>query len=101
MQIYTHEITFTQSCIKESAEKFNPDNKYTLLEKYGTVKALFDEVQAESETTNVLCWGSLTESAILVNYCMNIGRDDLLKKFRFIGYWTSSNWHPEDVANCR
>lgn len=55
----------------------------------------------------MLCWGALTEPAILVNACLHSGRAYLLKKVRFIAHWTDSSLHqgspehPENVANCR
>jgi len=104
---YPDDITFMQSCIKESAEKYNPATSYASLANYSTVKALFDEAACDSDLIYVLCWGSLTEPAILVNYCLNTGRTDILDRLRFIAHWTNSPWHqgsmehPEDVANCR
>ena len=104
---YPEEMTFMQSCIKESAEKYNPAAQYTSLANYATVKALFDETACELDLIYVLCWGSLTEPAILVNHCLNTGRTDILDKLVFIAHWTNSPWHqgsmehPEDVANCR
>jgi hypothetical protein len=68
---------------------------------------LFDVADSEEGIIHVLCWGSLTEPAILVNHCILSGRQDVLDKLRFIAHWTNSPWrqgspeHPEDVANCR
>lgn len=104
---YAPSVNFMQSCIKETAERFNPDHTYKSLVNYSSIKALFDTVNQSEGLINVLCWGSLTEPAILVDYCINQGRTDILKKLRFIAHWTSSSWHqgslehPEDVANCR
>jgi hypothetical protein len=103
------DITFTQSSIKASAERYDPKKTYASLDAYPTVRALFDEVAREPADglINVLCWGSLTEPAILVNHCLATGRADLLKKLRFIAHWTNSPLHqgtpenPEHVANCR
>jgi hypothetical protein len=103
---YPKNIEFIQSCIKESAEKYNSTAAYNSLENYKTVALLKDEVEKSSEIINVLCWGSLTEPAILVNYCMVNKRFDLLKKLRFIAHWTNSSLHqgtpadPAKVANC-
>ena len=103
---FPESIEFVQSCIKESAEKYNSSTAYKSLENYKTVALLKDEVEKSSEIINVLCWGSLTEPAILVNYCIANKRFDLLKKLRFIAHWTNSSLHqgtPEDpakVANC-
>lgn len=104
---YPEKIDFAQSCIKESAERYNPDKKYTSLDNYLTIKKLFNLAEAEEGVINVLCWGSLTEPAILVNYCLTNGREDVIAKLRFIAHWTNSPYHqgsmehPEDVANCR
>jgi hypothetical protein len=103
------DIRFTQSCIKESGERFNPVTSYADLGKFPTVKALLDVAEREpaGTTINVLCWGSLTEPAILVSHYLATGRTDVLKKLRFIAHWTDSSLHqgtpehPEDVANCR
>ncbi|MBP6411254.1 MAG: family 43 glycosylhydrolase [Pseudarcicella sp.] len=104
---YPEEIKFTQSCIKESAERFVATENYTSLASYGTVKSLIDLVESGKDTINVLIWGSTTEPAILVKHCMATGKEKVLKKIKFISHWTSSNWHqgnlehPENVANCR
>ena len=81
---YPDSISFVQSCIKESAERFDPQQKYSTLEDYSTVKALYDVAVNEEEIINVLCWGSLTEPAILVAHCLQTGQTDVLKKLRFI-----------------
>lgn len=101
-------VTFTESCIKKSSERFNYRNDYSKeIDKYTTVYSLLKLIETEKDTVNVLCWGSLTEPAILVNACLNSGKSDLLKKVRFIGHWTDSSLHqgssehPENVANCR
>lgn len=104
---YPGKIQFLQSCIKESAERFDSNKDYISLKQYSTVKALLDELEVSDEIINVLCWGSLTEPAILVKHCMIRGKKDILKKLRFIAHWTNSSWHqgsfeyPDDVANCR
>lgn len=103
---FSQSIEFLQSCIKESAERYNPTNKYTSLEKYNTVELLFKEAEKSDEIINVLCWGSLTEPAILVNYCITNNRIDILNKLQFIAHWTNSSLHqgtiekPWKVANC-
>ena len=101
-------VTFTESSIKDSAEKYDTQRDYSkVIHRYASVTALLDLIEKEEEIINVLCWGSLTEPAILVNMCINSGREALLKKVRFIGHWTDSSLHqgshehPEDVANCR
>jgi xylan 1,4-beta-xylosidase len=103
------DISFIQSCIKATAERYDPARSYVSLEGYGSIRALFDEMERQSDGSvlNVLCWGSLTEPAILVNHCLTTGRTDLLKRIRFIAHWTDSSLHqgtaehPERVANCQ
>jgi hypothetical protein len=103
------DITFTQSSIKESSERYDPAKTYASLDAYPTVRSLFDEATREPTggLINVLIWGSTTEPAILVNHCLATGRADLLRKLRFIAHWTNSPLHqgtpenPEHVANCR
>jgi hypothetical protein len=104
---YPDDMRFVQSCIKETAERYNAQKVYDNLENYATVKSLFELAQKETDIIHVLCWGSLTEPAILVNHCLNTNRTDVLKKLRFIAHWTNSPLHqgslehPENVANCR
>ena len=104
---YPEKLTFTQSCIKESAERFSYEKNYFDLSNYSTVKALLDTAKNRDSTINVLCWGSLTEPAILVQHCLATGQLGILKKLRFIAHWTNSPLHqgsmehPENVANCR
>lgn len=106
---YPADIRFTQSCIKESGERYDPKKAYDDLANYPTVRSLFDVATQQPNDTliNVLCWGSVTEPAILVNHCLATKRTDVLKKLRFIAHWTDSSRnqgtpeHPEDVANCR
>ena len=106
---YPESHHFIESCIKLSAELYDPDATYSSLEKYPSVKALVDlaERDRDPEPINVLCWGSLTEPAILVNHCLATDKAVVLDKLRFIGHWTNSSLHqgsrshPEDVANCR
>ncbi len=104
---YPKKITFTQSCLKTTAEKYEAGKPYKSLTNYSTVESLYKLLLKEKDTINVLCWGTVTEPAILVNYCIGIGRTDLLKKLKFISHWTNSPLHqgtpehPEHVANCR
>ncbi len=103
------DIWFTQSCIKQTGELFAESNRYNALDRYSTVKSLYDAANqlADGEMINVLCWGSLTEPAILVAHCLATDNQSILKKLRFIAHWTNSPLHqgspesPEDVANCR
>ena len=104
---YPPDIHFLQSCIKETAERYDPGRDYASLKDYSTVKALFDALEKEDDRIYVLCWGSLTEPAILVNHCLTHGRMDILSKMSIIAHWTNS-WfrqgtmeNPEHVANCR
>ncbi|RXP62702.1 DUF1593 domain-containing protein [Lutibacter sp. HS1-25] len=103
---FPESIEFVQSCIKETAERFNSEKSYKTLENYNTVQTLVDAVEKEDDIMNVLCWGSLTEPAILVNYCLANNRMDILNKIRFIAHWTNSSLHqgtveqPWKVANC-
>ena len=104
---YPETISFTQSCIKESSERYDPKKTYKDLSSYDTVQALIDAAKANEDPIHVLCWGSLTEPAIAVNHCLATGNKDLLKKLVFIAHWTNSALsqgtpeHPEHVANCR
>lgn len=103
---FQKKITFTQSCIKKSAEKFNNNSRYTDLTTYYTVSSLLNVAQKQTDTINVLCWGSLTEPAILVKHCIETGKTGVLNKLRFIAHWTNSSLHqgtperPWKVANC-
>jgi hypothetical protein len=104
---YPKKIEFVQSSIKESAERFNAKKEYRDLTSYTTVKMLIDAAKKQDDIINVLCWGSLTEPAILVKHCIETNNTDVLKKLRFIAHWTNSSLrqgsleHPENVANCR
>lgn len=104
---YPKEINFMESSIKSSGEHFQPDSYYASLASYKTVEALKKCVQKEDGLINVLCWGSLTEPAILVKHCLEKGEENILGKLRFIAHWTNSTLHqgssehPENVANCR
>jgi hypothetical protein len=106
---YPQHLQFTQSCIKESGERYDAGKTYTDLGRYSTVRALLDAAarQPDGSLINVLCWGTVTEPAILVNHCRATKRGDVLAKLRFIAHWTDSALHqgspqhPEHVANCR
>lgn len=103
---YPDTLYFTQSCIKATSEKFSNSNTYADISGYSTVKSLLDTVMNQTDTINVLCWGSLTEPAIFVKHCLTNNNTDALKKVRFIGHWTNSTLHqgtdaqPWKVANC-
>jgi hypothetical protein len=104
---YPETITFTQSCIKERSEHYVPGKTYNSLKSYPTIQSLLDLSMKEAGPIYVLCWGSLTEPAILVNHCIATGKAKELAKLRFIPHWTASSInqgspeHPENVANCR
>ncbi|TWT68512.1 nucleoside hydrolase-like domain-containing protein [Crateriforma conspicua] len=108
---YPADITFQQSCIKESAERFDPQNDYASLDSYDTVAALLNRAEQDdvspADPIHVLCWGSLTEPAILVKHCLTTGKANVLNRMKFIAHWTNSSLHqgtpahPEHVANCR
>ena len=106
---YPEDVRFLQSCIKESAERFVSSADYRALGRYPTVHALLLEAKrlVDGEQINVLCWGSLTEPAILVAHCLQTDQPGLLKRLRFIAHWTDSPLHqgsaehPDNVANCR
>jgi len=103
---YPDFLTFTPSCIKESSERFDPKKEYRSLDQYPTVRSLLEAAQGTKETINVLCWGSLTEPAILARHCLTTGNTNALKQLRFIAHWTKSSFrqgtkeHPEHLANC-
>ena len=106
---FPDDISFVESSIKSTAEKFAESKDYSSLADYPTVASLFDRASVldEGQLINVLCWGSLTEPAILTAHCIATGRTDVLKRLRFIAHWTNSplhqgtKEHPENVANCR
>lgn len=103
------DLRFVESSIKKTAERYDPAKPYASLDSHPTVRGLLEVARAEpaGAIINVLCWGSLTEPAILVHHCLATGQEALLKKLRFIAHWTDSPLHqgspehPENVANCR
>lgn len=102
---YQDHIRFIESFRRASAAKYEPGRTYNSLEACPSVQALFEELEKSDELLNVLCWGTQTETAILVNHCLATGRQDLLRKMRIISHWTSSYYHtgtlaaPEHVHN--
>ncbi|MFC2099162.1 family 43 glycosylhydrolase, partial [Bacteroidota bacterium] len=102
---YQKEIRFMESSVKGMGKNFSPEKSYSLND-YPSIMALFKELDKSREVVNVLCYGPLTEQAILVSYCLGNNRTDILHKIRFIGHWTSSNFHvgtvknPEHTHNC-
>ncbi|TXG38378.1 family 43 glycosylhydrolase [Seonamhaeicola maritimus] len=96
---------FIESSVKGMGENFQWKKPYNLKD-FPSVLALYKELEKTKGKLNILCYGPLTEQAILVSYCKRLGRIDLLNKIRFISHWTSSNFHvgtlknPEHVHNC-
>ena len=90
---YQEEIRFLESFVWANSERYSPEKAYESLDPYPSVKALFDEAETIDDTLNVLTWGPQTEAAILVNYCRSTGRNDVLRKLRFISHWTHSHFH--------
>ena len=103
---YQEKIPFIESSIKKTGEVYQPDNTYHTLKGYESVQDLLDETEKSDEIINVLCWGTLTEPAILVSHCLANQRQDVLDKIRFISHWTNSSFHvgtmerPDSVHNC-
>ena len=103
------DLRFVESSIKKTAERYDSAKSYSSLDAFPTVRALYEVARTEpaGAIINVLCWGSLTEPAILVHHCLATAQEGLLKKLRFIAHWTNSplhqgsKEHPENVANCR
>lgn len=106
---YPAAVRFSQSSIKQSGERYDPSRTYHSLEGYDSISQLFElaGVGTVADPINVLCWGSLTEPAILVHHCLATEQSNLLEGLRFIAHWTNSSLHqgslehPENVANCR
>ncbi|MEM6885559.1 MAG: nucleoside hydrolase-like domain-containing protein [Verrucomicrobiota bacterium] len=102
---YQHSIRFIESYIWSNPEKFDLEKNYTDIAAYPSVKILFDELVESDEPIYVLCWGMLTEPAILIRHCIERERLDVLEKARFISHWTNSYFHvgsiekPEHVHN--
>ena len=101
------EIPFIESAIKVSGERLDPSSDYKNIADYQSIKPLLDLLEKSTEEVNILCWGALTEPAILVKYCMNNGKEKLLKKANFISHWSNSSirqgspQYPDNVANCK
>ncbi|WP_298487777.1 family 43 glycosylhydrolase [uncultured Maribacter sp.] len=102
---YQKSFRFMESSVKGMGENFQLQENYNLKD-YPSILALYKELEKTKGTLNILCYGPLTEQAILVSYCKRLGRIDLLDKIRFISHWTSSNFHvgtlknPEHTHNC-
>ena len=80
-QGFPNEISFMESSIKSTAEKFVESKDYHSLENYPTVSPLLEQTQAlvEGQTINVLCWGSVTEPAILASALRRNGKARTIK----------------------
>ncbi|MCV9389308.1 DUF1593 domain-containing protein [Reichenbachiella ulvae] len=104
---YPTNIQFTESSIKVTAERFDLKGDYQSLDKYPTVRMLLDSMLTTDQVIHVLCWGSLTEPAILVKHLIQTKQVHLFNQLKFIAHWTNSSLHqgtpehPEHVANCR
>lgn len=106
---YPTDIVFKQSCIKQTGERFAESKDYRSLDGRPSVRDLREAISKvpTGETLNVLCWGPLTEPAMLLAHCQQTDRLDLCERFRIIAHWTDSSLHqgspanPADVANCR
>lgn len=102
---YQDGFRFLESAVKGQGVNFQWDKSYDLKD-YPSILALYKELDKTDDIINVLCYGPLTEQAILVSYCIENKRQDLLDKVRFISHWTSSNFHvgtlknPEHTHNC-
>ncbi len=83
---YPDQISFMESSIKLTVERYDPNRNYESLEYYPTVLSLLHATMQTDKMIHVLCWGSLTEPALLVNHLVSIGRTDLLKKLWFIAH---------------
>lgn len=103
---YQTELRFLESSLKGQGENFSEDKSYDL-KNYPSIQALFAELNQTEGVLNILCYGPLSEQAILVSYCIENGRQDLLDKVMMISHWTSSNFHfgtvenPETTHNCK
>ncbi|MGQ1787608.1 MULTISPECIES: family 43 glycosylhydrolase [unclassified Saccharicrinis] len=102
---FQKQLRFMESSVKGQGVNFKWDKSYDL-KKYPSILALYKELEKTKGILNILCYGPLTEQAILVSYCLKQQRTDLLSRARFISHWTSSNFHvgteknPEHTHNC-
>ncbi|WP_298477089.1 family 43 glycosylhydrolase [uncultured Maribacter sp.] len=102
---YQESFRFLESSIKGMGTNFQWKKSYDL-NNFPSILDLYKELEKTDDVLNVLCYGPLTEQAILVSYCLEHNRQDLLQKIRFISHWTSSNFHvgslknPEHTHNC-
>ncbi len=104
---FPKKIPFIESSIKVSGERYIPDCLYESLRSYHSIQVLKKELEKTTEPIYVLCWGSLTEPAILVKHCITTGNEKLLENLIFVSHWSNSSLHqgsiefPDNVANCR
>lgn len=89
---YQSEIRFLESSVKGMGKNFQWNESYNLKD-FPSIQALYKELEKTDDVLNVLCFGPLIEQAILVSYCLQHNRSDLLRKLRFISHWTASNFH--------
>lgn len=105
-EVYPTELHFFESAALSKTEVFSEEQSYESLEERDSIQALIDLAMNEPsmKTINVLCWGYLTEPAILIKHCLDTNNRDLLKRFRFIVSETRSPLHhrsqPNMVTNC-
>lgn len=103
---YPTKIDFIQSSILKTAEKFDGKKNYRSIEAYSSLQAFLSTAREHQGLINILCWGSLTEPAILVKHLLRTKQQALLQRLRFIAHWTNSPLHqgtparPWKVANC-
>lgn len=95
---YQKSFKFIESSVKGMGENFDWTVEYNLND-YPSILALYKELVKTDDVLNVLCYGPLTEQAILISYLKKQNRHDLLSKLRFISHWTSSNFHVGTIAN--
>lgn len=102
---YQNNFRFMESSVKGLGENFKWNKTYDLKD-FPSIMALYKELDKTDDVLNVLCFGPLTEQAILVSYLLNNNETELLQKLQFISHWTSSNYHvgtienPEYTHNC-
>ncbi|MEM0965871.1 MAG: nucleoside hydrolase-like domain-containing protein [Verrucomicrobiota bacterium] len=92
-------IRFLESFIWRKPEPYDPGKAYLDLKGYESVELLVDALESSDGTIYVLCWGMLTEPAILIRHCVEAGRLDLLEKVCIISHWTSSFYHVGSLEN--
>lgn len=103
---YQNDIRFLESTFKAKPECFSWFKKYDI-NNYPSVNELYKTLSNSNEQLNILSWGSLTETSVLVRYLEQHNLTKELSKIRIISHWTNSSWrvgtieNPEDVHNTR